>query len=607
MVLLYSFLVDGVEIADPNNNNYVLTGTKVEHTKGDSMGNFASIKVDSSIDNTINLTTGMSVVISRGETTAYDKYVFRGQIKKITISDDTYILTCADKLQELKYKLFTKSYDRNADSEAGEVSAIFKDIAEDGGFTVSTEDSGTTTTDVTLDKFRNKNKKRLDRLEILSSLIDWVFYYDYDNEFIRHEPSGYTEFIAPIIVGENIYNIPKWEENIENMRNVITVAGATQLDTRIESFTASADTDFILAYTPISIEVKVDSVLKKLGIEGATTTYDYTLDTDLKTITFLSAQTGAVVINYVASVPSPVSGKNIDSINEYQVEQEEIFTFDDITTISDAEARLQQLLTVVGTSDKSTSIFTDEFLIKVGDKITYQNPQNSIKDGSYVVSSKVINYGESYDTIKIGTPSVDINKIFMSYDERLKQLEGSDTEFEGILRSLFNLLRTFSYGKRYFKKQKRDRSNDILYDTGRFYDNGELYDQGAENEFEDFTVIQGNNTYKELFYDDDFYDASNSNNVTWNTSTNKITFLANGYVQTSALFKDGTETKLITQMSFSFTNTGTLSYYASADGGTNWELLSTSPHSFTDRGYELLFKAVETAGSTAEISDIEVK
>jgi hypothetical protein len=404
-----------------------------------------------------------------------------------------------------------------------------------------------------------------------------------------------------------VINSPLWEEDISSMRNNIIVNGATQTDTRIETFTASADTDFILSYSPLTVGVTVDGVLQTLGIDGATTTYDYTLDVDLKTITFIAAQTGTVVVTYSAVVPAPVSGKNVESINEFNVEQEAIYSFNDITTIADAESRLQQLLTLIGTSQKSTVLNVTAFNIKVGNKINYVNPLDSRLDGPYVVNSRVINYGTDYDVIKIGTPKIDSSIIFLDFDERLKQLEGTDTEFIGILRRLFNLFRTFSYGKRYFKKQKRDRSNDILYDTGRFYDNGELYDQGAENEFEDFTVIQGNNTYKELFYDDDFYDASNSNNVTWNTSTNKITFLANGYVQTSALFKDGTETKLITQMSFSFTNTGTLSYYASADGGTNWELLSTSPHSFTDRGYELLFKAVETAGSTAEISYIEVK
>jgi len=596
-MLSYSILVDGVEIADPATNNYVLSGTKIEHTKGDALGNFASIRVDENIESVLIPSAGMDVVVSRGEITKYDNYVFRGKIKKVDIIDDTYVLICADKLQELKYKLFTKSYDRNADSEAGEVTAIFKDIAEDGDFTVSTEDSGTGTTDVTLDKFRSSNDKRLDRLQILSSLIDWVFYYDYDNEWIRHEPRGFVEYTTPLVVGENIANIPKWEENIENMRNVITIEGASQLDTRIDSYTASADTEFDLTYAPESIEVTVDGVLQVLGIEGATTTYDYTLDIDLKKITFLAEQTGDVVITYTAKVPAPVTGENINSINEYGVRQEDIFAFNDISTVADGEARLQQLLSVIGISEKSTTIQTNEYTIGVGNKIIYSNPQNSLKDGSYIVSSKVINYGEDYDVLKIGTPKIDVNKIFTRFDERLKQLEGTDTEFDGILRRLFNLSQIIpGFNVRYVQKNKLTITGNV-YDVGNLYDDGLHYDV-TKGSTEVASISQGNSIYEERIYDTDFFDSSNSTGE-WNTTTNVITMTSGEIIQTKSIYFDGTSTTQISDVTFSLEGTNISSgvYYISGDGGSNWELIMDGQTlNIANRGYDLLLKMQNTTG-----------
>jgi hypothetical protein len=491
--------------------------------------------------------------------------VFKGKIKKIDVNDNVYECTCVDKLQELKYKLFTKSYDRNIDAEAGEVTAIFKDIAEDGGFTVSTENSGTAITDVTLDKFRNRNDKRLDRLYSLSSIIDWVFFYDYDNDWIRHEPKGFIEYSNLLNVGTNVINIPLWEENIENMRNVITVAGATQLDTRIESFTATADTEFQLTYSPVSIEVTLDGNLKVLGVSGGTASYDYTLDVDLKKVVFTSAQTGALVVKYTAKVPTPITGKNVDSINTYNVEQEELFTFDDIATIADAEARLQQLLTVIGQPERATTIFTTELNIKVGNKINYQNVINSAKDGAYVVSSIVMNYGLDYDVIKIGTPRVDVNKIFMSFDERLKYIEGTDTEYIGILRRLFNLSRTYpKFNTRYFKKQKISLNGTPIYDTSYYYDADVYYDDDLSTT-EDVSVIQGNNTYKEYFYDTDFFDSDNSTGD-WNTTNEQIELDAFETVQSESIFKNKTQT--FSSASISATDTGDVVYQISGDGLT---------------------------------------
>ena len=124
---------------------------------------------------------------------------------------------------------------------------------------------------------------------------------------------------------------------------------------------------------------------------------------------------------------------------------------------------------------------------------------------------------------------------------------------------------------------------------------------------EDFSVWQGEKTYKELFYDSDFYDSDNSSDVTWDTANNRIDFLADGVAQTTPIFKDSNGNQQINSIIFNFENTGDITFKASADGGTNWETLSGTSHSFTNRGYELLIKAEETSSAVAQITYMEVK
>jgi hypothetical protein len=278
---MYSFKVNDIEIgaSDGSGPSYVLAGTKIQHRKQNDMGNTATVIVESQAVTLASIGAGDEIIISRGENDPTIKKIFKGNIKKISKNDDdTITLLCTDPLQKLKYQIFTTSYDRNVDPQLGELSEIFKDIAERGGFTVSRIRSGRTSGDITADKFKSISNTRLNRLSLIQKLLDWIFYYDYDNDWIRLEPKGSVTYGTTLEVGSNIRNYPVWEEDIESMRNNITIKGASKFDTRTDTFTGDGDTkSFTLTYTPETIELTVGGVLKILGVEGATESYDYVL------------------------------------------------------------------------------------------------------------------------------------------------------------------------------------------------------------------------------------------------------------------------------------------------------------------------------------------
>jgi hypothetical protein len=347
-------------------------------------------------------------------------------------------------LQELKHALFTESFDINNSEEAGEVSAIFKTIVEDYGFTASVEDSGTGSSDITVDKFRSKNNSRLDRMGMLAKILNWYFYYDYDNDWVRFEAKGYESYANKLIVGTNVFNIPKWEQDLETVRNKITIAGASELDTRQETETGDGSTaTFDFTYTPESTNLTVEGVLQKQGIKDASSDYDYTIDKERKTYTFeddsIPAVDDEIIMTYTTKIPAKVVGSAQDSIDEYGVIQEDEFDFDDVSTIDDATTRLTQLLALLKNAPLNTNLFTDEYDIKPGQKITFEDPNNSDYDGQYIVYGVTINYPNPWDVVKIGTEQFNISDLFNTINERLKSLEMSKTELNELLRHLIDL------------------------------------------------------------------------------------------------------------------------------------------------------------------------
>lgn len=562
-----SFLIDSVECL-----SYLLKYEVLDDREEDYTVN-TTAEFTFSIDDAVDLSVGKSVTISRGTVTATDDTLFIGIVNKVSVDVDRYVVEFQSRLQAYNYKRVNKSYDINIDTEAGVYSAIFKDIVEEGGLNCTVVDSGT---DIVVQRFLCSNETRRNRMDRIRDILNWQYRDDFNNNYVKLEPIGFSSYSTKLVVGENIKSLPIWEEDLEPMRNDITVKGATAEDTIVQRFSGDgATTTFTLSATPEITNCVVDGTQQTQGIEGVSTSFDYTVDKELKTFTFESGSipasgTNNVVMTYTTKLLRPVRGKEYSSISKYEITKEDIYEFKDVSTIEDAETRLQQLLTYIGNAFVSTSFLTYPTAdLHSGLTVDIEDFRNPDRNGQYVVLSVKFRYPDPKDEVKIASTDFSLEKVFRSIDARLEELEKGTVKEIGFLNQIFNLENITQAQERYFAIYKLDISVD---DPNTLY--WESTEQGTWNDFNwsdgnagtgTLTMLQqGNNTYQELVRDSEFYDSANSSGTTWNTTTNTISISA-GAMQTEYLF---------TGISYSYitinlgTTTGTITLEYQLDGGS---------------------------------------
>lgn len=600
MVLTYLFTINGNDVT-----NYVLRETVIEINRSLNQTDSAVIVIDRTVLDAYSITNGLSVVISRGETTSTDDYVFRGEIYKITNQGRNLLLKCNSPLEKLKYSFVTKSYDINVDSQAGVVSAIFQDIVEDAGLTASVVDSSSF---LTINKFICKDNSRLERMKTLARFLDWTFYYDYNNDWVRFEPKGYSTFSTELRTDTNIFNAPIWNVDLKSVRNKIKVRGAYDEDTRIEYFDGdNSTTDFYVAYTPKITEVEYPiSTLLVRGVPGSTTTYNYSVDEDRKKISFVSAPasgTNNVKIKYTTRIPRPVQGINQDSIDNYGVVREEVYTFNDIVDLDDAENRLTKLLTILGTARVTTNVETSVFGIKPNDVVSVVDGVNSEYSGEYIVHAVKMKYPTQFDIVTVGDVDFNVDDIIDSINERIKFLEQNEVPYTDILRQVKTVNRNINYERRYTLLEKRDRSGQgsgvfILGSTSFGILGTNKLGDDANYTTSTISLIPGKNIYKDYIVDT-LYDGSGT--ATWDTSANEISFTS-GQTRTTDDFAIGT-----TYTSFKVelgSVTGTVLTEISGNAGSTWQTVTLNTvTTFTScDGTGVRIRFTENAASTAAVS-----
>lgn len=102
-------------------------------------------------------------------------------------------------------------------------------------------------------------------------------------------------------------------------------------------------------------------------------------------------------------------------------------------------------------------------------------------------------------------------------------------------------------------------------------------------------VINKNNIFRERFRFNVFEDTTNTT-AYWDTTNNYIKFNLNQTAQSVSVYK-GNSTVIKAKLTVTSSNI-TASYYLSANGGSNWEsVTSGTQHTFTNTGTDLRFKA----------------
>ena len=510
--------------------------------------NVASITFSPSIRSLIDISNGDLITIKRG-TLGTENFKFNGYIENINYQGTMIICNCKDKLFDLYRKEVTTSYDYTIDSSAGVVSEIFQDLVTTyGGLRANSNsitDSGTT---LILKKFVCNHNKNIDKCKELAGALDWQFYYNSNDSLVYFQPRGEDVFTTDLVIGSNVAQLPKWSIDLTQCVNKLTIIGSPQEVETTEEFSGDAsETEFTITYTPISVKVYVDSVLQVGGVESSTATYDYIVDKENKKIVFTTASTPGigvnnVDVNYSYLAPVVVTGRNQSSIDSYGT-YERTITKTDIKTMDDATEYMRGYLTKYSIPFYQTDLnlsynLTDS--IKVGDKVHIIDAQQVV-DKYLIVLRINEKFPESYDTITVGDKEFKLENWLENVGFRIAELEKKFIDNQDILLQIEDISNNINYESRYVKYQNTDidPTNTTLiigHPTMSIIGTNLIGDTYTTLSTTDERIIQGDDIYKEHFYDTDFKDSTNTT-ATWNTTTKKAEFTqALKQIQTSTVY-----------------------------------------------------------------------
>ena len=585
---------------------------------------------------------GDTIVIKRGETTGQENNVFTGTIDYVSKTKPYVEVMAKNPLIDLVRKSVNTSFDINVDPEAGVGSAIVDTlITEYGG--LSTNSGATvigTGAVVTWEKFVCRQTDIYERVKTILDVHDYQMYYNYDDDYVYVEPIGYQTNVTQLEVGVNVTGIPTWEEDATQLVNKIRVDGAEAYAETTESGQIGVTTGYTtstidLLNSPFSTKVFCDAAnppttLRARGIIGSTTTFDYSVDEELNTITWNTAQytpggSDFVEIQYTFPRPIPVVRKNDVSIAAYW-ESYINKKYSDIKTVEDAIYRGDVYLATYATPFLSVTVNVPEIDndYRVGETVTVVDTYNN-KNESLVINSIKKKWPHKYDEISLGDKTykeAEYNRLTL---DKIKRLEEEFTKNEDILIQIIDLTVDIDYEKRYLMVQKRSidgagvwlwgNASYAIFDTSTWSHDGGFVIGSATlgvlgtgrlggagfDAFATIKLIQGNNTYKELCYDTDFDDAASSN-ATFDTGNFRIDFTAGQVWYSDILFLGATYTKATATLG---TLTGSVTIEVSADGKINWQTLTEGVQTVltnTD-GTGVYIRLTEDAAGAARVAN----
>lgn len=519
-----------------NYQNVIVKSAKIILTK----------KADKFLDFSEEL-NGKRVIIKRGTDDNYNEWVLKGEVVNIKPKGNQYDVYVSDRLYETQKEIVSTTFDKDIDPEQGVISEIVKTlINENSQLTAddtSIQNSGTGTI---LKKFSCNAAQLFERLETIAKKINWQLYYSEEDDKVHFEEKGFTEFPTKLNVGTNIVSVPQWDEDAEDLYNEVEVRGATQTVETTETGQIGTDegyttSEISLSYKPISTRVYADSsnpptTLRSGGVERSSANYDYSVDVDRRKIiwntTNYSPSTGDYVkIDYSYPIPTPSSMKDEQSIIQYSPDEDnpqskkKIEHQLDITTVDDAETYGWNTLDLhKDPVIQATINVTNVTGLKVGQLVNVTDTINGISGQFGIIKCKKI-FPYRYDTITVVNKVIDDNNTSYALNKRIKRLEEQSLGEEEIIQNVAFETAPYPFEGRDFIIEKRDVSPDYIWGNTNWTwsDTQYSWQSTYTNDKTIFRKTQYNNVYKEFVYDEDYYDATNSTGVTWDTSNKEIT------------------------------------------------------------------------------------
>lgn len=559
---------------------------------------------------------------------------FNGNIAKIERDVGRVIITAYSFLWKAIQSEINQTYDKNIDASAGEGSEIFIDIAGQCGITAdntTVEATGTSPGNIILDKFVCNRVEGFDRMQTLADIYNYQFYERYDDLKLYFQPVGFESNLNVIFIGgenNNVQGFPKWTDDNTKFFNKVEILGFFQEVRKTETFDGNAsETEFVLTNEPETVEVRVGGDLQIGGISGVTETFDYEVDISNKKIIFQVASTPGsgtdnISVDYSYKEPRSVIRENESSISEIAEKTggtgiiKNRFTFSDIQSLDDAERRGDNLLSVYSKEFKFTKVFVkpsfaESANLLVGQSIRVIDTRQNF-DFTMVIKKIISRFPENDVELELGDREIRTSAFEFDTELRLKRLEEELSKSGDIVRVVKDPKHTLIVDRR-----------DLDITTSE-YDGGSgvsIFGLGSADGFFDWgsgkwgthddafldevtgSISQGRNIYDEDFNDIDYKDAVNTTATNWGSDS--IQFTSGQVAQSSSFdFNNGT---ILTARLISTEVSGSFDYELSADGGSNWEVVTSgTKHIFTNTGDDLRFRITENSASTGEISNIKI-
>lgn len=581
--------VDGIDVTSK------VMGWNFVDTFGDEIPDMV-IKFSKSVLGLVTAASGAEVIVKRGPVTGQEYNVFKGDIDTVQKNIGQIIIKAKDKLIALVRTNVNTSFDKDIDVEAGVGSAIANTLITSAAFGGLSTNSGATVVStgatVLLEKFVCRKTDVFERVKTIADIYDYQIYYNYDDDFVYFEPTGYTANANTLTVGTNVSNLPVWEFDNTQLVNKIRVEGAEQIVETTESgqigvtsgYTVS---DVLLTKQPFSTKVFCDSAnppttLRIGGTLGATGTFDYYVDEQNKKIIWNSTYTPGgsdfVEVRYGYPSPIPVLRNRATSITLYGLSATTKH-FSDIRTVEDAINRGDLFLDLYSQPFVRTKLHVPSIAnnYRAGETVSIVDNVNG-ETRDLVINKIVKKFPHKYDIIHVGNKEYKMAEYNRFTLDRIKRLEEELSKNDDILIQIIDVSRTFKPRRRYLKLQKEviADTNSLIWDhptQGQWNDEpGSNDEEWGGTAFGSTTVqklVQGGMVYEEYCYDTDFHDATST--ATFSTITQNISFTA-GQVWSSTVIDLGTT---LSQIKVDLgTVVGTLLIEISSDNAVTWQTVT---------------------------------
>lgn len=446
-----------------------------------------------------------------------------------------------------------------------------------------------------------------ERILALQKAVDYQLRYDPQSREVYYEPRGYIDNSKTLTVGTEIIGIPEWTETTDGMINNLRIDGATTETQITESgqigVTEGYTVDAIqLTKTPNIVELYMDAsatpTTQKIGgSKDSSTDNFYWIDREMKRImpkpgtTFTTNHYAK--INYSWSAPAPVQDFRQDSIDKYG-EFQEVFTFNDISSVADAETRMENVL-----DKRSKPFLTGKIIVRedeniqVGEIVTIvDNLSVEQVNQRFVITKITRKYPSGFMEIEVGDKEWKLEDDIVEIENRVKRLEEQFIRNQDILLQLMrlqdnNLENAKTPEERYIKINKNtiDGNNCFIlgHPTYGVLGTSRLGDEDITRDIESYMSNYGH--YIEDFRDEDFKD---DESTVWATEIFPPDYMVSKKITLNE--------KTIESCNVVMDNTGDWTLYL--DNGNGWEEWTGNPHTFTSSGDYIRWKyIVDTVGS----------